>query len=186
MFVTRYTLFTFDCWHHKMYPKVELFIPLVHLFFHLTRDLTYIWLIFNIWYLMLCWRAWNQMTLLAIIRSYVWDGYIQKMVVGCGGGLGCCKCRVSCSRASITHGHLVIRQCYSNDPWVSLLWTPNSGISWFTPCLASPQPQMSYPRAGPPTPSLIHMVELEFVGLWNNPRQIFAQLQKLGVKLART
>ena len=34
-----------------------------------------------------------------------------------------------------------------------------------TPCLASPQPQMSYPRAGPPTPSLIHMVELEFVGL---------------------
>ena len=57
---------------------------------------------------------------------------------------------------------------------------------YYTPCLASPQPQMSYPRAGPPTPSLIHMVELEFVGLWNNPRRIFAQLQKLGVKLART
>ena len=55
-----------------------------------------------------------------------------------------------------------------------------------TPCLASPQPQMSYPRAGPPTPSLIHMVELKFVGLLNNPRRIFAQLQKLEVKLART
>ena len=53
---------------------------------------------------------------------------------------------------------------------------PNIDI---TPCLASPQPQMSYPRAGPPTPSLIHMVELEFVGLLNNSRQIFAQLQKL-------
>ena len=48
-----------------------------------------------------------------------------------------------------------------------------------TPCLASPQPQVSYPRAGSPTPSLIHMVELEFVGLLNNPRRIFAQLQKL-------
>ena len=48
-----------------------------------------------------------------------------------------------------------------------------------TPCLESPQPQVSYPRAGSPTPSLIHMVELEFVGLLNNPRQIFAQLQKL-------
>ena len=51
--------------------------------------------------------------------------------------------------------------------------------SYVTPCLASPQPQVSYPRAGPPTPSLIHMVELEFVGLLNNPRRIFAQLQKL-------
>ena len=49
-------------------------------------------------------------------------------------------------------------------------------------CLASPQPQVSCPRAGPPPPSIIHMVEL---GL-NNPRQIFAQLQKLEVKLART
>ena len=53
-------------------------------------------------------------------------------------------------------------------------------------CLASPQPQVSCPRAGPPPPSLIHMVELGFVGLLNNPRQIFAQLQKLEVKLART
>ena len=53
------------------------------------------------------------------------------------------------------------------------------GDTSFTPCLASPQPQVFYPRAGPPTPSLIHMVELEFVGLLNNPRQIFAQLQKL-------
>ena len=55
-----------------------------------------------------------------------------------------------------------------------------------TPCLASPQPQVSYPRAGPPPPSLIHMVELGFVGLLNNPKQIFAQLQKLEVKLAST
>ena len=56
---------------------------------------------------------------------------------------------------------------------------PDSLLSMLTPCLASPQPQVSYPRAGPPTPSLIHMVELEFVGLLNNPRRIFAQLQKL-------
>ena len=55
-----------------------------------------------------------------------------------------------------------------------------------TPCLASPQPQVSCPRAGPPPPSLIHMVELGFVGLLNNPKRIFAQLQKLEVKLART
>ena len=55
-----------------------------------------------------------------------------------------------------------------------------------TPCLASPQPQVSYPRAGPPPPSLIHMVELGFVGLLNNPKRIFAQLQKLEVKLAST
>ena len=47
-----------------------------------------------------------------------------------------------------------------------------------TPCLASAQPQVSCPRAGPPPPSLIHMLELGFVGLLNNPRQIFAQLQK--------
>ena len=48
---------------------------------------------------------------------------------------------------------------------------PGAGVaaaSELTPCLASPQPQMSYPRAGSPTPSLIHMVELEFVGLLNN------------------
>ena len=56
----------------------------------------------------------------------------------------------------------------------------------YTPCLASPQPQVSYPRAGPPPPSLIHMVELGFVGLLNIPKQIFAQVQKLEVKLART
>ena len=55
-----------------------------------------------------------------------------------------------------------------------------------TPCLASPQPQVSYPRAGPPPPSLIHMVELGFVGLSNNPKRIIAQWQKLGVKLERT
>ena len=55
-----------------------------------------------------------------------------------------------------------------------------------TPCLASPQPQVSCPREGPPPPSLIHMVELGFVGLLNNPKRIFAQLQKLEVKLART
>ena len=48
-----------------------------------------------------------------------------------------------------------------------------------TPCLVSPQPQLSCPRAGPPPPSLIHMVELGFVGLLNNPKRIFAQLQKL-------
>ena len=56
---------------------------------------------------------------------------------------------------------------------------PDSLLSMLTPCLASPQPQVSYPRAGPPTPSLIHMLELKFVGLLNNPRRIFAQLQKL-------
>ena len=61
-----------------------------------------------------------------------------------------------------------------------------SKIYVYTPCLASPQPQVSCPRAGPPPPSLIHMVELGFVGLLNNPRQIFAQLQKLEVKLAKT
>ena len=55
-----------------------------------------------------------------------------------------------------------------------------------TPCLASPQPQVSCPRAGSPPPSLIHMVELGFVGLLNNPKRIFAQVQKLEVKLART
>ena len=55
-----------------------------------------------------------------------------------------------------------------------------------TPCLASPQPQVSCPREGPPPLSLIHMVELGFVGLLNNPKRIFAQLQKLEVKLART
>ena len=55
-----------------------------------------------------------------------------------------------------------------------------------TPCLASPQPQVSYPRAGPSPPSLIHMVELGFVGLSNNPKRIIAQWQKLEVKLART
>ena len=54
-----------------------------------------------------------------------------------------------------------------------------------TPCLASRQPQVSPPRAGPPPP-ILHMSELGFVGLLNNPRQIFAQLQKLEVKLART
>ena len=78
-------------------------------------------------------------------------------------------------------GHIKVRSWA--DPEQT---TPLYGESLHTPCLASPQPQMSYPRAGPPTPSLIHMVELEFVGLWNNPRRIFAQLQKLGVKLART
>ena len=62
---------------------------------------------------------------------------------------------------------------------------------WFqssnpTPCLASPQPQVSCPRAGPPPPSLIHMEELGFVGLLNNPKRTFAQLQKLEVKLANT
>ena len=55
-----------------------------------------------------------------------------------------------------------------------------------TPCLASPQPQVSYPSAGPPPPSLIHMVELGFVGLLNNPKRIIAQWQKLEVKLGRT
>ena len=55
-----------------------------------------------------------------------------------------------------------------------------------TPCLASPQPQVSCPREGPPPPSLIHMVELGFVGLLNNPKRIFAQVQKLEVKLARS
>ena len=55
-----------------------------------------------------------------------------------------------------------------------------------TPCLASPQPQVLCPRVGPPPPSLIHMLELGFVDLLNNPRQIFAQLQKSEVKLART
>ena len=59
-------------------------------------------------------------------------------------------------------------------------------VSTVTPCLESAQPQVSYPRAGPPPPSLIHMVELGFVGLLNNPKRIFAQLQKLEVKFART
>ena len=58
--------------------------------------------------------------------------------------------------------------------------------SLVTPCLASPQPQVSYPSAGPSPPSLIHMVELGFVGLSNNPKRIIAQWQKLGVKLERT
>ena len=63
---------------------------------------------------------------------------------------------------------------------VTKYWTPSLFLYFAnTPCLASPQPQVSYPRAGSPTPSLIHMVELEFVGLLNNPRRIFAQLQKL-------
>ena len=48
-----------------------------------------------------------------------------------------------------------------------------------TKCLASPQPQVSGPRAH----SLIYMLEFGFVGLLNNPRQIFAHLQKLVVKL---
>ena len=64
---------------------------------------------------------------------------------------------------------------------ISIGWKVGEGAnrSPITPCLASAQPQVSYPRAGPPPPSLIHMVELGFVGLLNNPRQIFAQLQKL-------
>ena len=66
--------------------------------------------------------------------------------------------------------------------WMDL----KEGNSLLTPCLASPQPQVSYPRAGPPPPSLIHMVELGFVGLLNNPKRIIAQWQKLEVKLGRT
>ena len=77
---------------------------------------------------------------------------------------------------------------YREDPLTALVFRGHGRVKEgsFTPCLASPQPQVSYPRAGPPPPSLIHMVELGFVGLLNNPKRIFAQLQKLEGKFART
>ena len=75
---------------------------------------------------------------------------------------------------------------YHNINAINAINLRHSVITLFTPCLASPQPQVSYPRAGLPPPSLIHLLELGFVGLLNNPRRIFAQLQKLEMKLART
>ena len=71
-------------------------------------------------------------------------------------------------------------------PTLNFLKTFTLPAPWITPCLASAQPQVSCPREGPSPPSLIHMVELGFVGLLNNPRGFFAQVQKLEVKLART
>ena len=89
---------------------------------------------------------------------------------------------------------LLTMQCKHNISNISILYFIISTIYiyvkspryYVTPCLVSPQPQVSCPRAGPPPPSLIHMVELGFVGLLNNPKRIFAQLQKLEVKLAST